>query len=334
MEDNKLSKFKKYSEYMEQLTLPELNELKKAISENDDDKIRALMAKSASKINRINLITPYLGKELSRQQLINFMKTEMPELKNMSDIELAKMMEIDPKKIKIGEGITEGARGKIGFNLKNPKSVSKIELDPSLKDEGKLVTLAHEFGHEKDFRKGHYDVPQFLDEVPDRFVVKDIYKDPVRVSEDALRGHHWGRLFEFDNLRNLIKSGKLRAVAPVLAKAGLATAGGIASLGAEAAQEAFDAEEAGATKQMPEHYLETGTRDPEEARQKALAYRFKQGLESKEDSKMPSRFEKPEIQKYKEDVMKAKEEDLLPNYVEQIPEDKKQNFNKLIKILR
>jgi len=113
---------------------------------------------------------------------------------------------------------------------------------------------------------------------------------------------------------------------PLAAKIAAGLGGGALSLSAEAAQEAFDAEDLEARKDMPDYYLERGVRDPEEQRQKALLHSFKENLESKEDSEIPSRYENPEIRKYKEDVLKAKKEGTLrDNYVEDIPEQEELN---------
>ena len=124
---------------------------------------------------------------------------------------------------------------------------------------------------------------------------------------------------------------------PLAAKIAAGLGGGALSLSAEAAQEAFYAEDLEGRKDMPDYYLERGVRDPEEQRQKALLHSFKENLESKEDSEIPSRYENPEIKKYKEDVLQAKKEGtLLDNYVEDVPEQESEfnKFKKLTELLK
>ena len=332
MEDRKniLKRRKLYNTILEKTTLPEFEDLKQAILNDDEEKVKALMSKSAKRIDRMGIVNPHLGRQLAKQQLDNIINKELPEFKNMPYEELSKMMGVDPNDVKIKEEVVPGARGLIKYN---GGKLSNISIDPDLSDSQKRIVLAHELKHKLEYPE-KFIHKENIDDVMGKFTAQDIIKDPIGVSQKALKGHHLSGLFEFDNLRHLIKSGRFKAAAPFLAKAGLAGAGGLASLAAEAAQEASDAESLGATPNMPEHYLERGVRDPEEARQKALAHSFKESLEGKEDSEMPSRFEKPEIQKYKEDVLKAKQEDLLPNYVEELPEEKKQNFNKVLNILK
>ena len=87
MEDRKklLRHRQLYNTFMEKATLPEFEELKKAVVNENEDKVKALMSKSAQRIDRIGIVNPYLGKELSKQQLANFINKEIPEFKNMLD---------------------------------------------------------------------------------------------------------------------------------------------------------------------------------------------------------------------------------------------------------
>lgn len=114
-----------------------------------------------------------------------------------------------------------------------------------------------------------------------------------------------------------------KSIAPLLGKAGVATAGGLVALGAQAAEQAAESTESGSTPDMPEYWLEKGIRDPEEQDRLSKLSRFKQNLTTGINyNKIPSPYEKPELKKYKESVLEAeKAGTLLPNYVEQIPQD-------------
>lgn len=106
---------------------------------------------------------------------------------------------------------------------------------------------------------------------------------------------------------------------PLLAKIGAGIAGGGLSLAAEAASEAIDSEESGATPDMPDYWLERGIRDRDEQIQRARLSSFKKGLAPYD--KMPSPYEQPERKKYKEDVLKAEREGTLrDNYVDDVQE--------------
>ena len=106
---------------------------------------------------------------------------------------------------------------------------------------------------------------------------------------------------------------------PLAAKIGAGLAGGAYTLAAEAASEGLDSEESGAKKDMPDYWLERGIKDPEEQVQRARLSSFKKDLAPY--SKIPSAYEKPELRKYKEDVLRAEKEGTLrDNYVEDVQE--------------
>lgn len=117
-------------------------------------------------------------------------------------------------------------------------------------------------------------------------------------------------------------------------KAAIAGLTGGLSLAAEAASEGIDSENSGARKDMPDYWLERGIKDKDEQVQRARLSSFKERLSPY--SKIPGAYEKPELRKYKEDVLKAeKEGSLRDNYVEDIQEeDDYKKFKDLLGKLR
>jgi phage gp16-like protein len=112
-----------------------------------------------------------------------------------------------------------------------------------------------------------------------------------------------------------------------------ALTGGL-SLGAEAASEGLDSQDSGARKNMPDYWLERGVRDRDEQIQRARLSSFKEDLPSY--NKIPGAYEKPELRKYKEDVLRAEKEGTLrDNYVEDTQEeDDYKKFKSLMGKLR
>lgn len=121
---------------------------------------------------------------------------------------------------------------------------------------------------------------------------------------------------------------------PMAAKIGAGLAGGGLSFATEAASQALDAKAVGPTKDMSDYWLESGIKDPEEQIQKARLFSFKEDLPLY--SKIPGAYEKPELRKYKEDVLRAEKEGTLrDNYVEDTEEeDDYKKFKNLIGKLR
>lgn len=125
-----------------------------------------------------------------------------------------------------------------------------------------VSTLLHEGGHAYDNKVLGYDMPDELLKSKSQMDIKGMYKqamnsadelDPTQLLETAAKGHH-ARIpnlrdadsFGLGALKSMLKSGTFRGIAPVVAKAGLATAGGLASL----ASEASDSEDVGSSTEQ------------------------------------------------------------------------------------
>lgn len=120
-----------------------------------------------------------------------------------------------------------------------------------------VSALLHEGGHQYDdkiLKFGGTDniaKKQLVQNVPEGRLLKDL--DPMQMSEIINKGHH-ARIpklrdadsFGLGALKSMLKSGTFKGIAPVVAKAGLATAGGLASLASEAA----DSEDEGSSTEQ------------------------------------------------------------------------------------
>lgn len=141
----------------------------------------------------------------------------------------------------LGTNLGEYNDGKISLN-------KKLMGDP-IKS---LSTGLHEAGHGYDDKILKFDgtddiaKKQLITNVPAGRMLQDI--DPMQMAEIVNKGHH-ARIpnlrdadsFGLGALKSMMKSGTFKGIAPVLGKAALTGAGGLASLAAEAA----DSEEAG-----------------------------------------------------------------------------------------
>lgn len=147
-----------------------------------------------------------------------------------------------------------------------------------------VATALHEAGHKYDDQVlGFTPEKRILEAGKSQLDFKKMYDtaknidvdiDPTELYETAAKGHH-ARIpglrdadsFGLGALKSYLKSGTFKSVAPVLAKAGLATAGGLASLASEAA----DAPEAGNVVEQDALEREIAERKRRDAAMKALS---------------------------------------------------------------
>lgn len=190
-----------------------------------------------------------------------------------------------------------------------------IVPDPSGLSDNSL-NLHRKKGLGKEFGKKEYR-PGIIEDIHNKLKNKWGYND-LKAQAVAKRTF---REFK-DEIRDLGLRG-FKSAAPYLVKGGIAASGGLLSLAAEAASEGLDSENSGAREDMPDYWLERGVRDRDEQIRRARLSSFKKGIEDRYPSysKIPSAFDKPEIRKYKEDVLEAKRAGTLrDNYVDDIQE--------------
>jgi hypothetical protein len=240
------------------------------------------------------------------------MEAENVELNKLESLENAGYVKREGAGIKITVEMTDAQRNKLIKDLAtaydNASPTDVVENLQTLKDylpeaEFKKLQLAGLKLAEK--RGGGVDyinankINAILQSITKRSVARGVATLPEAIS---------ATLPKTAAVAKLLGKGAFKAI-PVLGA-------GIGGIAAQAAEEAFNPEESGATPDMPEYWLERGVRDPEEQIQRARLSSFKQDL-PEVPSEIPSRFEAPEVRQRKEQVLAAKKAGALaPTYVE------------------
>lgn len=146
--------------------------------------------------------------DMSADDYINLQKKFYPESK-------AKISNMNPEEMEKAYGTYD------------PKN-SEIKVHPELPENIRLATAAHELGHDLD-SSGKIVTPS-------KEIITDVSPHLKEYAKE-FKGHHKGRIYEYDNLKNLVKGGKLRAILPV----GAAIGAGAMSDSAQASEDSSDA---------------------------------------------------------------------------------------------